>query len=156
MEHYELNRKLGQTISESRGVIENYVLPKHPLLRSIIEGFIAINPYKDYEVVCEALVSDIENKICGHADRIMVLDWDKKICRVGDYKVNIEPEKLSNKHKVLAPFDYLPSNKISKYQLQMSVYANMLQKSGWKVLGLDVYIYEKEWKHIELDILQVL
>ena len=118
-------------------------------------SFDKINKVKG-RVVTEALVTDVENGLCGHADRIVIIDEKKKVCRVGDYKINVGAEEISSKNKVLAPFDYLPANKLSKYQLQMSVYANMLQKSGWTVEGLDVYVFESEWKHFELDILKVL
>jgi len=156
LEHYEINKSLGMEINKKRGIVENYALPKHPLLRSIIDGFIEINPYREYEVVCEALVSDVANGLCGHADRITIISWEDKICRIGDYKINIDADIKDSKHRVLEPFNYLPNTKLSKYQLQLSVYANMLQKSGWTVQALDVYVLEDKWKYYELEVLQVL
>jgi hypothetical protein len=49
----------------------------------------------------------------------------------------------------------LPPNKLSKYQLQLSVYARMLQLSGWEVEGLDAYVYEGEWKHYPMEIIKL-
>ena len=153
LEHYEKYQSLGQIISDTKKLDENYAMPKHPILKSIIKGFVEINPIKG-DVHTEQLVTSVKHKVCGLADRIVILDLDKKIARIGDYKINVGSEDI--KEKVLPPFSHLPANKISKYQIQLSVYANMLQMSGWNVTGLDVYVYEGEWKYFELDVLQVL
>lgn len=155
IEHYEINRAIGDKISEIRGSNENYCLPKHPILRKILLDFISINKVVGM-VKTEVLITDIELGICGQADRVVIIDEDKKICRIGDYKINVDSEIVKSDNKLLPPFDELPANKISKYQLQMSVYANMLQKSGWTVDGLDVYVLEDEWKHYELEVLKVI
>ena len=155
LEHYDNFSKIGATISKKKEEEVNYALPKHPVLKNIIEGFIEVNKTEG-KVVAEALITDIKSGLCGHADRILVLDEAKKICRVQDYKVNVNSEEESRNNKVLAPFDKLPSNKLSKYQLQMSLYANMLQMSGWTVEGLDAFVYEDEWKHYELEVLDVI
>ncbi len=155
LELYNNHNSMGQVISEKKKLEDNYALPKHPILKSIIEGFIAIDKTKG-DIYSEVLITDVESGVCGHADRVVVLDKKKKICRVGDFKVNINSEEIDKNSKVLAPFQDLPANKLSKYQLQMSIYANMLQKSGWVVDGLDVYVYEDTWKHFELPVLKVL
>lgn len=155
LEHYEKFSSLGSKISESKGVPDNYALPKHPLLKSIILEFINVNKVKG-EVLTEVLISDVSNGICGRADRIVVLDWDKKICRIGDYKINVDADKVKSSDKASIPFNNLPANKITKYQIQMSIYANMLQKSGWTVEGLDVYIYEDDWQYYPLEVLKVI
>lgn len=156
IEHYEIWKNTGNYISGKKEVDENYALPNHPLLKQIILDFIEINPIKSGEVVTEALITWIGGNLCGQADRIVILDKEKKICRVGDYKINIEPEKKDKNLKPKEPFNNLPPNKITKYQLQMSLYANMLEKSGWTVEGLDVYIYEDKWTYYSLPVLQVV
>ncbi len=156
LEYYEKFKGYGEIISSQQKESFNYCLPKHPILRSIVQGFLDI-PVIPGEIVTEVLVSDVASGICGHADRILIINKEKKICRIQDYKVNIESEKVdSKKYKVLPPFNELPSTKISKYQLQLSIYANMLQKSGWQVEGLDVFVYEETWKHFELPVLKVI
>jgi len=155
IEHYIKFKDLGAKISEKKGLDYNYALPKHPVIRSIIEGFIKIDKSKG-KVYPEALLTSVEDGLCGHADLIDVIDADKKICRVGDFKVNVNSEEIDSRNKALAPFDYLPANKLSKYQLQMSFYANLLQKSGWTVEGLDVYVYENSWLHYNLQVLKVI
>lgn len=155
LEHYETHSYLGEEISSKRGAQDNYALPKHPLLRTIIEEFVRINKTKG-KVLTEVLLTDVENGFCGHADRIVIVDEEKKICRVGDYKINVDAEAESTRDKPIKPFNNLPGNKITKYQLQMSVYANMLEKSGWTVEGLDIYVYEDGWKYFELPVLKVI
>ena len=155
LEHYHMFKAYGQTISDKRGVDENYALPKHPLLRDIILSFEEINKEVGL-IVPEALITNVENGYCGHADVILIKDIDKKICRIQDYKINVDSESESSKDKALKPFDILPQNKITKYQIQLSVYANMLQKSGWTVEGLDVFVYEDSWKHFPLEVLNII
>jgi len=156
LEHYEKFEHLGAVISKVREEDENYALPKHPLLKKIILEFIKINPING-QVITEVLITDVNNGMGGRADRIVVLDKAKKICRIGDYKINVESDMIDKKKlKPLAPFDSLPANKITKYQIQMSIYANMLQKEGWTVEGLDIYIFEDGWKYYSLPVLQVL
>lgn len=155
LEFYEKFRDFGDIISSQQQVQENYCLPKHPILRQIVKGFLEI-PQRPGKVITEALVSNVAFGICGHADRIKILDEEKKICRIQDYKVNIDSDVVDKKYKVLAPFDTLPSTKLSKYQLQTSIYANILQKSGWTVEGIDIYVYEETWKHFELPVLQII
>lgn len=156
LEFYERFKEFGEIISSQQDETENYCLPKHPILREIIKGFLEINKDEKGDVVTEVLLSDIKSGICGQADRIVILDKEKKICKVKDYKVNIGSEVKDKAHKVLAPFDNLPNTKISKYQLQMSLYANLLQKYGWTVAGLEVFVYEDVWKKFELPVLKII
>lgn len=156
IEDYQKFKDVGEVIASKKEEKVNSCLPKHPILRSIVEGFIEITKEEKGEVMTEVLVSNVESGICGHVDRLTILDKEKKICRIKDYKVNINSEEKDKNQKVLAPFDSLPSTKLSKYQLQTSIYANMMQKSGWVVEGIDIYVYEDNWKHFELPVLQVI
>lgn len=155
LEFYHNYKAAGETIAKAKGESTNYILPKHPILKSIVEDFIKIDKRKG-KIISEALITDIAKGICGHADAIEIIDEKKKICRVGDFKVNINSQEIDKSMKVLSPFQELPSTKLSKYQLQMSVYGNMLQASGWTVEGLDIYVYEDGWKHYTLPLLKVI
>lgn len=155
LEHYFKYQEIGKQISDKKGFDYNYAIPKHPIIRRIIEEFIAIDTAKG-KIYAEALITDSKKGICGHADRVEVIDEEKKICRVHDYKVNIDSEEIDKYSKVLSPFDYLPANKLSKYQLQLSIYANMLEESGWTVEELDIFVYEDCWKHFTLPVLKVI
>jgi len=155
LENFDKFKEYGDIISSQQKEEKNYCLPKHPVLRQIVEGFIAIDN-KGGVIVPEALISDVKKGICGHADRVRIIDKEKKICDVEDYKINIDSETAKKELKPLDPFKELPSNKLSKYQLQMSIYANMLQSSGWQVNKLVVYVYEDIWKKYELEVLKVI
>lgn len=155
IENWLSNYKNGAVIQFNRGDEENYALPKHPILLKIMREFLQVFKYNG-DMVSEALISNVKKNICGHADLVNVLSWEEKRCRIGDFKINVDSELEDPKNKVLTPFEDLPPTKLSKYQLQMSVYANMLQESGWKVEGLDVYVLEDEWKHYSLPVLKVI
>lgn len=156
LELYEKNKAIGERIQKTKkDQEENYAMPKHPIIRKIIEGFIEVNKTSG-EVIPEALITNLELGLCGHADRVLILDRKKKICRIQDYKINIGSEEIKKENQASEPFEKLPANKITKYQLQLSLYANMLQKSGWKVTGLDVFVLEDGWKHYDLEVLNVI
>lgn len=155
LENYDKFSSVGDKISSKKEMDSNYAMPKHPILKSAIEGFIKINKTKG-KVIPEALITDVNNGFCGHADRILIVDEKKKVCRIQDYKINIGAEEVSSSLKVGGEFKDLPATKLSKYQLQLSFYANMLQKSGWTVEGLDIFVLEDEWKYYKLDVLKVI
>jgi len=158
LEHSELFRETGITIANNRKTGENPALLKHPLLRGIIEGFqemyVAAELPMD-KVFSEVLLTDVKGGFCGQADRLVQTDTKK--FRVQDHKINVEatvedPKKL----KPAAPFAHLAPNKLAKYQIQMSIYANMLQKSGLEVEYLDAFVLDEEWTHYPLPVLNVL
>lgn len=151
LEHYEKNRELAKTIMTNRGGADNPALPKHPILKGIIEGFEELVGKFEGTIKSEILVTDIKNGRCGQVDRLLIVDEKKKICRVQDYKVNVNSEEISSNNKLKAPYNTLPANKLSKYALQLSVYAQMLENSGWTVEAIEVFVYEEGWKYYKLD-----
>lgn len=151
LEHYEKHKVMGAIIAAKNGK-ENPAKPKHPVLRRIVDEFEALEKPAG-EIHAEVLVTDVKSGLCGQADRILVVG--EKKCRVQDYKVNVDSAKEEKNSKPLAPWDMLPPSKISKYQLQLSFYSNLLQRAGWEVDGLDVFVYEESWKHYELPVLAV-
>ena len=154
LEHYFNYKTIGETIQKNTDKEDNPALPKHPLLKRIIQEFEALNSFKG-EVLQEVLITDVKNGRCGQIDRLLILDKAKKVCRIQDYKVNVDAEAITSSCKLKAPYNELPANKLSKYQLQMSVYAEMLENSGWRVDGLDAYVLEEGWKHYEFNKLDI-
>jgi len=152
LEHYFDFKSNGKIIVENTDKEDNPALPKHPILRNIIQQFDELDK-TDGEFETEILVTDVEHNRCGIIDRLAILDREKKVCRVQDYKVNVGAEDESSNLKAKAPYDELPKNKLTKYQIQLSFYANILQQSGWTVEGIDVYVLEDVWKVYQLDIL---
>lgn len=163
LEHYINFQKAGQKITETRqasgkDVEGNYAMPKHPFLKKTITDLNKLTAkldkkYGAEEVVAEALVTDSATGWGGLIDRLLIIDKEKKIARVQDYKVNIGAEKEESHSKPKAPFSHLPANKLTKYALQLSFYASILKKHGWTIEGLDVFIFESQWVHRELELI---
>jgi hypothetical protein len=153
LEHYEKFKLLGKIMQDKKELAYNKALPNHPLLRDIVQRFYK-QKLKKGAVETEVLVSNVKLGLCGLIDRLLVIDDKKKICRVQDYKVNINCEE-EGKDKFLGQFADLPPNKLSKYQLQLSFYARLLELSGWTVQGLDAYVFEDEWKCYPMEVLKL-
>jgi len=153
LEHYEKFKKIGKIMQLKKKLPFNKALPTHPKLRKIIRAFYKQELQKG-KVEVEVLVTNIELGLCGFIDRLLILNKKKKICRVQDYKINIGSED-KQKDKYLGQMADMPKTKISKYQMQLSFYARLLELSGWTVEGLDVFIYEDKWKHHELDVIKL-
>lgn len=152
LEHFEKFKVIGEIVQNKKGLDYNKALPTHPALRKIVEEFYA-QKLQDGKVLTEVLVTNVERGLCGTIDRLLITG-DKK-CRVQDYKINIGAEEVNRNMKFLGQMATLPKTKLSKYQLQLSFYARLLQLSGWEVSGLDVYVYENEWKLYQMDILKL-
>ncbi len=152
LEHYEKFKKLGAAIQAEKGLPFNPALPSHPFLRKIVEDFYKL-PLMGGTVVSEALVTNVERGLCGFVDRLLITGPMR--ARVQDYKVNINSEAIDPNIKYLGMMKHLPKNKLSKYQLQLSFYARLLELSGWTIEGLDVYVFEDVWKHYPMPVLKL-
>lgn len=131
---------------------ERVNISKHPILKSVIEEFEKIRDIKG-EVFCEELITDVKNNRCGVVDLLTVTG--NKECYIEDYKIQIEEDKVDSKEKLLAPYDNLIANKLSHYALQLSFYAEIMEKTGWTVKGLNVYVYNNGWKKYTLDRVEI-
>lgn len=130
---------------------------KHPVISKIVSDFFTFYDNLGFsgEVTPEALISDVENGICALADRVLVTSWEKKTCRLQDYKVNHNFNTSGKVSFVNMPNGLrLPSTKLSKLALQLKVQSTMLEKSGWTVEACDGFVYEDEWKHYRVDLLE--
>ena len=152
MEYWERWKALGARVQSRKGKDGNVAYAKHPLLFRILRDFERENKLKRGVVVPEAFIS--YRNFCGQADRVVVLDEVRKIARIGDYKINGGAYDLG-KQTYFKPFNHLPDNKITGYQMQMSFYAHLMTKCGWAIEGLDVYIYDTRWHHEELPVLDL-
>lgn len=163
LEHYINYNEVGAKITKIRKKKgkperENYAMPKHPFLKKTIKSLNRMTDKLDKEygaekIVAEALITDSKTGWGGLIDRLAILDEKKKIARVQDYKVNIGAEEETPHNKPLPPFSHLPANKLTKYALQMSFYARILEKHGWTIDGLDVFVFEDKWVHHELELI---
>ena len=153
LEHYFKRRELGKAILQKSKKTVNPALPNHPFLQQLIQELEALDTEEGVEMQ-ELLISNVDKGYCGLIDKLKILDMDKKVCRIQDYKIAYEVEKAGD--KLLTPFDNLPPTKLSKYQIQLSFYANLLQLSGWTVTGLDIFAYDGKWQKYSLEILEVI
>ncbi len=155
LEHYIKFQEIGDIIHHaSASKTENAALPKHPLLKKIVLDFIEIDKYKGLSLP-EILISAVNKGVCGTVDKLLIVNAEEKICRIQDYKIIAGIEDKADKLK--KPFDHLPATKLSQYQIQLSVYANIMQLSGWSVQGLDIFAYgEHGWEHYELEVLEII
>lgn len=137
LEAYHLYKELGQSVMDKKELEFNYVLPKNKYLRDIVLDF---EEKFGLTAEVEVLVSDIKNLRAGQIDRLEIIDAEKKICRIGDYKTNFELDK----------------KKILGYQHQLSFYAHILMEHGWTVQGLDIFHLKDVWEKIELEVLDLV
>lgn len=143
LEMYGKFKDIGEKLGANKKPAVNTALHDHPILQKIVEEF-----YKGREkevALYEEFVMDEAEGLCGQLDRVLIVDKDKKICRVQDFKTNANVEKKGFNGKLLRPFDDLKDTPLSGYWIQLSFYAYILQKHGWKVEALDVFAYNDKW-----------
>lgn len=137
LEIWHLYSAMGKKIQTDKESDDNYCLPKNPHIREIVKSF---DEQFGSDALVEVLISDVANGMAGQIDRLQIVDADKKICRVGDYKTNND----------------LDDKKVKRYQLQLSFYANILKNKGWTVEGLDIFHWSDHWEKVELEVLDLI
>ena len=142
IEYYFKYEKIGAKTKESNGA-----MPNHPFLKQVINDLQKIKPAG--ETYQEVLISHKKKNICGQVDDLLVLDAEKKICWINDYKFTANI--LAEKDKLSAPFNFMPPTKLSKNFIQLSFYAYMMMSSGWKVEGVSIYHWDGEWHKYDLE-----
>lgn len=138
LEVYHKYHRVGKNIQDKKQLNDNYILPKQPHLRKVVTEFIELY---GADAESEVLISDIKNGMAGTIDRLEIVDFETKVCRIGDYKTNAEMDK----------------KKLLKYQKQLSFYAHILINHGWTVQGLDLYYLNTEegWECVEMEVLDL-
>lgn len=130
---------IGAKIQEKKEMGHNYAMTKIAHLNSVIDQFWTLYGSELEHSMGEVLVSDVANRMAGRIDLLHILDKDKKVCRIGDYKTNHD----------------LDDKKIAKYQKQLSFYGNILKNKGWTVEGVDLYHYSDHWDKVVLELLDM-
>lgn len=111
---------------------KEYNLAKPAYLRAAVQSF----PLKDANVIPEAVVSWVANKMAGTIDGIEITG--DKSCNIHDYKSDTDVEK-----------------NLPKHFRQLSYYAKILQLAGWSVGKVVVWNYTDGWKAHESEVLEV-
>lgn len=172
LENYDKNHVLGEKVrnyvkkptkANPEGVLsQNKALNRNPFLQKIVIDFHELFG-GDYVRFNEEFVWDREFKLCGSIDRIKVIDLKKRIVRIQDFKTDAD---IHEKKYQLAtsPFKEQMGNELLDYHwLQLSFYAFILNRAGWKVEGLDVYWLngkklvsgENPWEEFSHDVIDI-
>jgi len=115
---------------------ENYSLPKQPVLRKAVLSYIKAYGIKGKP---EVLVTDVKNGMCGWIDSLHIIDEDKKICDLEDYKTSV-----------------MDKAKAIQYNHQQSYYGKILENFGWTVRNILLRDYDGEkWNSETQKMLEV-
>lgn len=170
---YEKLKEAGAKITlNSKSATDNYAKPSHKDIHALmyksdkeIETYIEkINSdfiklesrlgFDKYKSLQEVYVTYSKYGMGGEVDKLLVLDWEKKICRVQDYKIkDKEMDKGSSNNQLLHELAKKNASENDIIKIQLSYYAFCLTMAGWTVLGGDVYSRNGEWKHYKLDLI---
>lgn len=145
MENYDRNQALGDKIKSVKTfktkpdeIGPNKALSKNPFIKHIVESFHEQFGGKE-PIFTEEFIWDEGFKLCGSVDRIKVVDLGKRVIRIQDYKTDgdIHDKKYQLKD---SPFKSKLGNELlDLHWLQLSFYAFILGRAGWKVEGLDIF-----------------
>ncbi len=147
LEHYFTHKKLGAKMQKATGKDKNAAMPNHPFLQELIQTLELIR--QDGDTRQEVCISMIKNHICGLVDDLLILDVNKKTCRIRDYKITADI--LLGGKPLKKPFAYLGDNKLAKNFLQLSFYSYMMGMSGWTVEGIDIFNWNGSWNKYTLE-----
>ena len=184
LENYDRFYKLGdktkkvQVLKTKTNVGPNKALSKNPFLAKIVQDF-HDKFGGDYIRLNEQFIWAHEAQLCGSIDRVKVIDAEKKIIRIQDFKtdgdihemkyqledsifrgVGKKALKAGKKEKPNTVEDTL----LGLHWLQLSFYAHILTKYyGYTVEGLDVYWLnpaklckgENAWEEFNHDVLDI-
>ena len=147
----------------------NKALSRNPFLKKIVEDF--WDKFgSDHVRLSEQFVWLHDKKLCGSIDLIKVIDAEKKIVRIQDFKTDGD---IHQKEYQLtdSPFYKLTQGKTPKmgkelldlHWLQLSFYAYILKQYGYTVEGLDVYWLnpnklvtgENAWEEFSHDVIDI-
>lgn len=179
LENYDRNFVLGEKVrnyvkkptkANPEGVLSaNKALNRNPFLQKIVNDFHELFG-GDYIRFNEEFVWDKGLKLCGSIDRIKVIDLKKRIIRIQDFKTDADVHETKYQ-KTDSPFYNLTQGEnptmgkelLDYHWLQLSFYAFILQRAGWKVEGLDVYWVngeklangENPWEEFSHDVIDI-
>lgn len=103
------------------------LIPKNPILSSILKEFLNVVDLDGQELLVEQLVSSKDYNICGRFDLLAM--GNKNV--LYDFKTN---EDLYSEVKLKAPLDRMFDNtQLGAYGVQLSAYSMMLRDAGLKV-----------------------
>ena len=148
LETYGKYKKLADKLSSEEKPV---TIGLHPTLEPIVESFFSKARLEE-TAVYEPFVVDPKNKRCGQIDRLVIVDEKKKIVDIEDYKTNADLYKQGSPKTLKEPFKHLSNQPASKYAIQLSFYAAILEANGWTVRHLKLHHWAgKEWVTTIID-----
>lgn len=149
----EVSLSYGTTIHKAiECAIKYNELPNNPHLAALAQD--ALDLIKDQEVSSEQFICSFEDKACGIVD-ILVNLGDKRV-KIVDIKTGDIYKKISLTDQAKELWPELQQKTISIYQLQLSYYAYILTKMGYKVEGLEIWAETAETLQVvELSVLDI-
>lgn len=132
----EVSLSYGTTIHKAiECAIKYNELPNNPHLAALAQD--ALDLIKGQEVSSEQFICSFEDKACGIVD-ILVSLGDKRV-KIVDIKTGDIYKKIPLTDQAKELWPELQQKTISIYQLQLSYYAYILTKMGYKVEGLEIW-----------------
>lgn len=149
----EVSLSYGTTLHKAiECAIKYNELPNNPHLAALAQD--ALDLIKDQEVSSEQFICSFEDKACGIVD-ILVNLGDKRV-KIVDIKTGDIYKKISLTDQAKELWPELQQKTISIYQLQLSYYAYILTKMGYKVEGLEIWAEAAETLQVvELSVLDI-
>lgn len=176
LENYDTYHLLGEktkkveVLKTKTKVGPNKALSRNPFLKKVVEDFHKLFG-GDYIRLSEQFIWAHEEELAGSIDRVKVIDAEKKIIRIQDFKTDGDIHEKTYQLKE-SPFYKLTQGTgatmgkelLDLHWLQLSFYAYILTKYyGYTVEGLDVYWLNPEklvkgenaWEEFSHDVIDI-
>lgn len=123
-------------------------IPNAPHLGTIVRDY--LDTTHDDEQTSEVFVIDPEEKLCGTIDVLVNLGNKKVVIR--DFKTGDLTKRITLTPKAKELFPDLKQQVISIYYLQLSFYAHILEKQGYKVVGLEIWYLDGDTLKVDKSV----
>lgn len=98
----------------------------------------------------EVVLFDEVLGICGTTDLISIVDYDKKIADLRDFKTNKAIKTFSFGKYMKYPFNSMPDANFYHYTIQLGVYSYLLESLGWWVRTREILWVNPKTRKIEV------
>lgn len=127
-------------------------LPNNPHLATLVQDYLDQTHSDDQ--VSEQFVVDFEDRMCGIID--VLVNKGNKHLLIRDFKTGDIYKKVTLTSEAKELWPGLENKMISLYQLQLSFYAYILTKKGYKVDGLELWAESAEaWQVVPISVLDI-
>jgi len=154
LENYIKFNKLGDKIRKED--VDNKSLSKNPFFKKLVLDY--VGKFGVENLLSEEFIADGQGH-CGRVDYIKIVDKDKKIIRIGDFKTDADLFEKKYQKKD-SPFKgVIKENTLLTYhRFQMSYYAYILSQFGYTTEGIDLDWLNPntlEWERHSTDVIDL-